>query len=51
MTYTLITTVETSDLTIAYPAIKGLTGDQIQDEKNRVRALVPMGSTITFKVI
>jgi hypothetical protein len=52
MTYTLITTVETATMTVGYPAVKGLTGDQIQGEKNRIRESVAnRGDTIDFRVI
>ena len=51
MTYTVIVGIDTADAEIKFPAVKGLTWEQVESEKARVRADMLPGATLHWNVI
>lgn len=50
-TFTVIVIIESEFGTAGFPAVKGLTHDQVESERARVRSELLPGATLTWKVI
>lgn len=50
MTYTILATIETAAGSTAYPALKNVHADKLEQAKVDIRWSAPTGSTVDIKV-